>query len=92
MYEHQGKGKLMWCYRFRHGRRGRLLKPVRIEVPIPSIRVFIPNPVRQLEPISIDLAGLEAFRLVDFEGLSQEEAAKRMGVSKETLWRLVKRA
>lgn len=82
----------MWCHRFRHGRRGRLPKPVRIEGPLPPISVFLPNPIRSSEPILIDLAELEAFRLVDFEGLSQEEAAQRMGVSRGTVWRLVKRA
>lgn len=82
----------MWCHRFRHGRRGRLPKPVRIEGPLPPISIFLPNPSRHLEPIPMDLAELEAFRLVDFEGLSQEEAAKKMRVSRGTIWRLVKRA
>ncbi len=30
---------------------------------------------------------LEALRLVDYEGLLQEEAAQRMGVSRGTVWR-----
>jgi len=30
---------------------------------------------------------LEALRLVDYEGLLQEEAAARMGVSRGTVWR-----
>jgi predicted DNA-binding protein (UPF0251 family) len=30
---------------------------------------------------------LEALRLVDYEGLMQEEAALRMGVSRGTVWR-----
>lgn len=82
----------MWCHRFRHGRRGRLPKPIRVEGPLPPTVVFYPNPARHLEPILMDLAELEAFRLVDLEGLSQEEAAKRMGISRGTVWRLVKRA
>jgi len=45
-----------------------------------------------LEPILLDIAELEAFRLVDFEGLSQEEAAREMGVSRGTVWRLLQRA
>jgi predicted DNA-binding protein (UPF0251 family) len=40
----------------------------------------------------LELAELEAFRLVDLEGLSQEEAGQRMGVSRGTVWRLVQRA
>lgn len=82
----------MWCHRFRHGRRGRPPKPIRVEGPLPSTVTFHPNPARYLEPILMDLAELEAFRLVDLEGLSQEEAAKRMGVSRGTVWRLVKSA
>jgi predicted DNA-binding protein (UPF0251 family) len=38
------------------------------------------------------MAELEAFRLVDMEGLSQEEAGQRMGVSRGTVWRLVQSA
>jgi len=30
-----------------------------------------------------------AFRLVDLEGLSQEEAGEKMGVSRGTVWRLI---
>jgi predicted DNA-binding protein (UPF0251 family) len=38
------------------------------------------------------MAELEAFRLVDMEGLSQEEAGQQMGVSRGTIWRLVQSA
>lgn len=37
-------------------------------------------------------AEIEALRLVDLEGLSQEEAGERMGVSRGTVWRLVQSA
>jgi len=30
---------------------------------------------------------LEALRLVDYHGLTQEEASERMGVSRGTVWR-----
>ncbi len=59
---------------------------------IPPITSFIPNPARSLEPIFIDIAELEAFRLADLEGLSQEEAGQRMGVSRGTVWRLLQSA
>jgi len=58
----------------------------------PPITGFIPNPARSLEPIFMNTAELEAFRLVDLEGLSQEEAGKRMGVSRGTVWRLLQSA
>jgi len=35
---------------------------------------------------------IEVLRLVDLEGLSQEEAGTRMGVSRGTIWRLLHRA
>jgi predicted DNA-binding protein (UPF0251 family) len=38
------------------------------------------------------MAELEAFRLVDLEGLSQEEAGQRMRISRGTVWRLVQSA
>jgi len=38
------------------------------------------------------MAELEALRLADLEGISQEEAGIRMGVSRGTIWRLLHRA
>lgn len=40
----------------------------------------------------LEEAELEALRLVDVEGLSQEEAGKKMGVSRGTIWRLLQEA
>jgi predicted DNA-binding protein (UPF0251 family) len=39
------------------------------------------------EPVVMTTGELEALRLVDYEGLMQEEAAVRMGVSRGTVWR-----
>jgi predicted DNA-binding protein (UPF0251 family) len=58
----------------------------------PPVNSFAPNPSGNLEPVFIEMAELEAFRLVDLEGLSQEEAGRRMGVSRGTIWRLVQNA
>lgn len=44
---------------------------------------FEPNP----SPLIMYTDELEALRLVDYEGLMQEEAALRMGVSRGTVWR-----
>jgi predicted DNA-binding protein (UPF0251 family) len=46
-------------------------------------------PLGQLRGVSLDVEGLEAMRLVDAEGLSQEEAAARMRVSRPTLCRVL---
>ena len=40
----------------------------------------------------IEFAEVEAFRLVDMEGFSQEEAGQRMSISRGTIWRLVQKA
>ncbi len=58
----------------------------------PPITNFSPNPTRSAAPIFIDVAELEALRLVDLEKLSQEDAGKRMGVSRGTVWRLLHNA
>jgi predicted DNA-binding protein (UPF0251 family) len=58
----------------------------------PPITGLTPNPPTDLVPIFIDRAELEAFRLVDLEALSQEEAGKKMGVSRGTVWRLLQSA
>jgi predicted DNA-binding protein (UPF0251 family) len=57
-------------------------------------RAFKPRGVRmtELEQVEVTLDGLEAIRLVDQEGLYQEEAAKRMGVSRATFARVLRAA
>jgi predicted DNA-binding protein (UPF0251 family) len=81
----------MWRGRHRCGRRGRLPKPVTLGN-IPPITTFTPNPPRSQEPVFIEFAELEALRLVDMEGLSQEETGQRMNISRGTIWRLVQNA
>jgi len=81
----------VWRQRHRCGRRGRFPKPFMLGI-TPPTNSFTPNPPRNFEPIPLEMAELEAFRLVDLEGLSQEEAGKRMGVSRGTVWRLVQEA
>jgi len=81
----------MWRHRHRWGRRGRPPKPIMVRV-IPPSNVFIPHPPGNPEPVLLEIAELEALRLVDLEGLSQEEAGQSMGVSRGTVWRLVQRA
>ena len=92
LYEVLSKGWIiMWRQRHRCGRRGRFPKPVMLRI-TPPINSFIPVPPRNLEPIFLEIAELEAFRLVDLEGLSQEEAGQKMKVSRGTIWRLVQSA
>ncbi|MBN1358899.1 DUF134 domain-containing protein [Candidatus Bathyarchaeota archaeon] len=77
--------------RCRRGRRGRFPKPVTIPTPL-QVEQFIPQPRIPANPITIEPAEIEALRLVDLEGLSQEQAGTRMGVSRGTIWRLLQSA
>ncbi len=49
-------------------------------------------PMTDLAVLSLQLDELEALRLADREGLYQEEAAERMGVSRVTFGRILQRA
>jgi len=49
-------------------------------------------PARELEEVVLGLAGAEAIRLADFEGLYQEAAARSMGVSRQTFGRILEDA
>lgn len=49
-------------------------------------------PMCELEEVSLAADELEALRLADFEGLYHEEAAQRMGVSRQTFDRIIRRA
>jgi len=56
--------------------------------------VFKPSgvPARELEEVTLGLDGAEAIRLADLEGLYQDAAALRMGVSRQTFGRIVEAA
>ncbi len=74
--------------------RGRKRKMRRIGF-IPEVRRFYPAlpPLGQPRPpILMTYEEFEALRLVDYEGLTQEEAGKRMGVSRGTVWRALSSA
>jgi predicted DNA-binding protein (UPF0251 family) len=55
---------------------------------------FLPQPVPigPAELVVLTLDELEAIRLADLEGLAQEEAARRMNVSRPTFGRIVEHA
>ncbi|RJS89966.1 DUF134 domain-containing protein [Candidatus Bathyarchaeota archaeon] len=77
--------------RRRGGRRGRPPKPLIVRW-TPQVRSFLPFPQGFGEPVQLDHAEVEALRLVDLEGLSQEEAGNMMGTSRGTVWRLLQSA
>ena len=46
----------------------------------------------ELEVVSLAMEEFEALRLVDLEGMQQEEAAKMMGVSRRAFWEDIQNA
>ena len=60
---------------------------------VPRITLFKPAgvPARDLEQLQLGVDELEAIRLVDLEGLSHEQAAEVMGVSRQTVGRVLER-
>ena len=57
----------------------------------PSVTYFKPQgiPLRDLAEVYLGVDGFEAIRLADLEGLTMEEAAGRMGVSRHTFGRIL---
>ena len=74
--------------------RGRRRKMRMIGV-VPQVKHFypaLPPMAPPKPPIFMSYEEFEALRLVDYEGLTQEEAGKRMGVSRGTVWRALSSA
>jgi hypothetical protein len=49
-------------------------------------------PLDRLEQVILKLDEWEALRLADWEGLYQEEAARRMGISRQTFGNIIESA
>ncbi|MHA2377915.1 MAG: DUF134 domain-containing protein [Candidatus Thorarchaeota archaeon] len=77
--------------RRRRGRRGRFPIQPRIGAR-PKANVMTPEPIAADVPIYLDLAEIEVLRLVDLEGMYQEQAGDTMGFSRGTVWRLLQGA
>lgn len=65
----------------------------KVQIP-PRVKGFIPVGYykNQSEPVQLNIEEYEAIRLLDYEGLSQVEAAKIMQISRPTLTRIYERA
>lgn len=61
---------------------------------LPANSVFKPAgvPGRDLDEVVLTVDEFEALRLADYEGLYQEQAAERIGVSRQTFGRIVESA
>ncbi|MEM2123697.1 MAG: DUF134 domain-containing protein [Candidatus Bathyarchaeia archaeon] len=77
--------------RRRCGRIGRMPKPIAVASQ-PMAEKFKPKPGGEGDPVYLDIAEVEALRLIELEKLSFEEAGLRMGVSRNTVWRIVEAA
>lgn len=66
----------------------------RVVVRLPRALLFKPagTPVRQLERVDLTVDEVEALRLVDLDGLSHEQAASSLGVSRQTVGRVLEGA
>ena len=49
-------------------------------------------PLSDLDEVNLDIDEVEALRLADYEGLYQEDAAKKMNISRATFGRIVETA
>jgi len=60
----------------------------------PACTYFKPRgiPLVELEEVVLKLDELESLRLADFEGMYQEDAAKRMNISRPTFTRIIESA
>lgn len=61
---------------------------------VPEVTYFKPRgvPLRQLNEVYLPLEGFEALRLANLEGLGHEEAAVKMGISRQTFGRILSKA
>lgn len=74
-------------------RKGRPKCPRHVEQ-MPDITYFKPKgvPISELEVVALRVEELEALRLMDVEGLKQEDAAAKVGVSRRAFWEDLKAA
>jgi hypothetical protein len=54
----------------------------------PNVKEFVPNPCLNPQPIELTYPEYDVLKLIDLEGLTQEEAARKMKTSRGTIWRL----
>ncbi|MHA1742738.1 MAG: DUF134 domain-containing protein [Candidatus Heimdallarchaeota archaeon] len=78
-----------WCWR-RQG-PGRPFNYLYLSQ-IPYAKQFVPDSIKNPEPVELTYPEYEVLRLSDVEKLKQEEIAGRMNTSRGTVWRLLEGA
>ena len=58
----------------------------------PRCRRFVPSDVESMDEVILNLDEYECIRLIDYEGLEQEQCAKQMGVARTTVQAIYKSA
>jgi len=60
----------------------------------PAVTYFKPRgiPLRDLDEVTLTVEGAEALRLSEIEGLDQDSASERMGISRQTFGRILAEA
>ncbi len=60
----------------------------------PSVTYYKPRgvPLREMEEVTLTVEGFEALRLSEVEGLDQDAASEKMGVSRQTFGRILAEA
>ena len=80
-----------WRIRRRKCKKGRpCVEPVLHS--LPKFNEIAPKPIKNKKPVLITYAEYEALRLVDYEDMSCEEAAKKMHIFRGSFWRLLSSA
>jgi predicted DNA-binding protein (UPF0251 family) len=66
----------------------------RIVASEPSVTFFKPRgiPIKKLDIVTLSVEEMEALRLKEIEGLEQDAASKKMGISRQTYGRILARA
>lgn len=58
----------------------------------PSVRGFMPDTGETGDPIMLTHEEFESIRLIDYKNMDQSQAAEQMGVSRQTVGRILKAA
>jgi uncharacterized protein len=85
-------GWLCFCANDHYGETMPRPKKLRFISGSTELSNYVPEDAEPTGVIDLALEGLEAIRLTDFEGLDQETAAQRMGVSRQTYGRVLAQA
>lgn len=65
---------------------------MRLVTEYPLMSGYLPENMQPTGTVDLSVEGMEAIRLSDFEGLAQEAASEKMGISRQTYGRILAEA